>query len=241
MNPLAAIMSAHPTSTTASRYLANQLSDAERTDYEALLTNSTEALAELEATARLKVGLERLREEQEIPVLLRRPSSSRWTSWLPLAAGVAALCIGTALWRSDRAAPGPLFESSMNALVDVSGHPLRITATTALYRKRTGVLDAVIELPPARGILEWRSTASPGAEPQRYSVVLSLVGEDETLRTVGAIDGLIPDNDGVIKWYTDTSRLIPGRYKLTLRKQSQRGQPAAPETFLINIRMGAKK
>ncbi len=44
--------------TIVNRYLAGQLDDAERVVFEAELARNPAALAELEATARLKVGLE---------------------------------------------------------------------------------------------------------------------------------------------------------------------------------------
>src|SRR5256885_228405 len=56
--------------TRASRYLAGQLSEAECADYEAHFAADPEALAELEATARLKIGLQRLRRTGEISELL---------------------------------------------------------------------------------------------------------------------------------------------------------------------------
>jgi hypothetical protein len=233
-------MSINEKSTAASRYLANQLTDAERADYEALLTQSAAALAELEATARLKVGLEKLREKQEVPGLLRPAGHPRWTYLLPLAAGVAALGIGTALWQANHAGSVPLLNASLDSLVDNPGHALPIVATTAIYRKRAGASDVVIEVPASRGILEWRWTPHPSAASHHYDAVLMQIREDETLATVGAVDGLSPDDSGVVKWYADTSRLVPGRYKLTLTEQVQRGQPPRPETFLINVRMGAK-
>jgi len=52
--------------TRASRYLADQLSDAECAEYEARFTEDPDAVAELEATARLKIGLERLRRNGEL-------------------------------------------------------------------------------------------------------------------------------------------------------------------------------
>ena len=63
--------------TIASRYLAGQLTDAERAAYEAELEKDSKALRELEATARLKVGLERLRETGQLDDMLRPTSTGR--------------------------------------------------------------------------------------------------------------------------------------------------------------------
>ena len=56
--------------TRAGRYLAGQLPEAESAAYEAHFATDPEALAELEATARLKIGLQRLRSSGELSELL---------------------------------------------------------------------------------------------------------------------------------------------------------------------------
>src|SRR5215472_18231983 len=86
--------------TRASRYLADQLSDAECAEYEARFTQDPEAVAELEATARLKIGLERLRRDGQLSELISGPGAPHpGRTWvLALAAGVAAMVIGISLW-----------------------------------------------------------------------------------------------------------------------------------------------
>jgi hypothetical protein len=56
--------------TQASRYLADQLTEAECAEYEARFIKDPEAIAELEATARFKIGLQRLRRSGELSALL---------------------------------------------------------------------------------------------------------------------------------------------------------------------------
>src|SRR5262249_37968305 len=56
--------------TRASRYLADQLSEAECAEYEARITEDPDTVAELEATARLKIGLQRLRRSGELSALI---------------------------------------------------------------------------------------------------------------------------------------------------------------------------
>src|SRR5262245_12976046 len=86
--------------TRASRYLAGQLSDAESMAYEARFAEDPDALAELEATARLKIGLQRLRRNGELSELLTSASSTspNRTWMLAMAAGVVAAVIGLSLW-----------------------------------------------------------------------------------------------------------------------------------------------
>jgi len=228
-------------STTASRYLANQLADAERVEYEALLTQSAAALAELEATARLKVGLASLRDKHEVPGLLAPPLHPIWKYLLPLAACVTALYIGTSLWSGNHSRAASLISASVNSLVDDFGHVLPVAATTAMYHRRGGTADAVIELPASRGILEWRVAPPPNFRSHHFDVVLERMHDDDSLDFVGRSDGLPADCSGVVEWFADSSRLVPWRYRLTVAQHVRWGQPEKPETFLINVRVGAKK
>ena len=86
--------------TRASRYLADQLTDAECAEYEARFVEDPDAVAELEATARLKIGLQRLRSNGELSELIAgtaAPQPNR-TWMLAMAAGIAAVVIGVSLW-----------------------------------------------------------------------------------------------------------------------------------------------
>jgi anti-sigma factor RsiW len=59
----------------ASRYLAGQLSPAELQAYEQHLLENPDAVRELEATARMKVGMASLRDSGQLEKLLRaRPA-----------------------------------------------------------------------------------------------------------------------------------------------------------------------
>src|SRR5689334_15311794 len=86
--------------TKASRYLADQLSEAECAEYEARFTHDPDAIAELEATARLKIGLQRLRRSGELSELIAAgsPAGPTRTWMLAMAASVVAVVIGVSLW-----------------------------------------------------------------------------------------------------------------------------------------------
>ena len=225
-------MSVHPDATLASRYLANQLTAAERADYEDLLSRDVAALEELEATARLKVGLGKLGDKQEIPTLLRPEARSRYRYLLPLAAGVAAVAIGTALWHSNSGHMGrPIFSPSAPRLP--------VLATTEIFRKRSQNADIVIDLPDTRGILEWHWILPSPTAPRHYTVVLTKTGEG-TREVVGTMDSVEADPSGIVRWYVDTAELAPGRYELKLTGKATEGQTVPPETFLISVRKRSK-
>src|SRR3984885_1843085 len=86
--------------TRASRYLADQLTDAECAEYEARFVEDPDAVAELEATARLKIGLQRLRRNGELGELIAGTAAPHPTrTWmLAMAASIVAVVIGVSLW-----------------------------------------------------------------------------------------------------------------------------------------------
>src|SRR6185312_10018094 len=111
--------------TIASRYLAGQLTDAERAAYEAELEKDSKALRELEATARLKVGLERLRETGQLDEVLR-PTSTGRQLLVGLAATVAIAVIAASfiLGYFRQSGSTPLVAAASAAFMDGQGNAL---------------------------------------------------------------------------------------------------------------------
>ena len=61
------------------RYLADRVTDNERSEFEAYYLVHPEIVQEMEAAARFKVGLMQLRDSGELPKLLR--SKPRYLQW----------------------------------------------------------------------------------------------------------------------------------------------------------------
>ena len=139
----------------ASRYLAGQLSPSELQAYEQHLVDNPDAVAELEATARMKVGLANLRDAGQLEKLLRAPQPRRLrTPALALAAAAALVFIAVGLWRGIDRPHDATLVGTASELVDRSGRPLASGSSYALLRTRSSAYDALIELPPeprARG------------------------------------------------------------------------------------------
>ncbi len=231
--------------TRAGRYLADQLSEAECAEYEAQFIEDPEAVAELEATARLKIGLERLRRSGELSELIAgtgAPHSGR--TWMfALAASIAAIVIGASLWFPRTSlSPAPILGATASAFKDRSGHSLSVLATAPLFRTRAERYDAVIELPANRGAIKLRVLPSTPATSAHYQASLARIRDDDSSEKVVQIGGLQPSqDDGFLDVYADSSLLEPGRYRLILTREaggSASGpQDAAPEsdTFVIKI------
>ena len=153
----------------ASRYLAGQLSPTELQAYERHLLDNPDAVAELEATARMKVGLANLRDARQLERLRRASPPRRLrTPALMLAASAALVFIAVGLWRGlDRPRDATLVGTARE-LVDHSGRPLASGSSYALLRTRSPAYDAVMELPPEPRAIELR--VRPEAPAPLYSV-----------------------------------------------------------------------
>src|SRR5688572_1660911 len=135
--------------TMANRYLADQLTEAERQELEARLVEDPGVLRELEATARFKLGLLKLRETGRLDELAA-PRSWRRPPWLlNVAAAAAILLLGIGLLRWNMEPP-PMIASELSSLLDSEGNRLPLSRAYAVMRKRGPAYDAVIELPASQ-------------------------------------------------------------------------------------------
>ena len=225
--------------TRASRYLAGQLSEAECEDYEAHFAADPEALAELEATARLKIGLQRLRRTGELSELLAGSGShSPNRTWmLAMAAGVAAAVIGISVWfPRTGGVTSPMLAAAPGLFKDHSGHGLSVSATAPLFRTRAEKYDAVIELPATRGAIRLRVLPSNPAESARYQASLARLQDDNTAAKGVTIADLRPSSDdGFVDVFADSSLLTPGRYQLILTRESGDAGSSESDTFVIKV------
>ena len=219
--------------TIANRYLAGQLSEPERSALEAELVENPDALRELEATARLKVGLEKLRETGELDALLRPAEPWRNQYLIGLAAALGVLVVGVLLVRGNVERTGAqILVATVSSLVDTSGNALPVARTFAVFRKRVEAYDAVIDRPDTRRAIEIRILPETVVTPPSYQVSLSRVRDDETLEPVASVDGVRPSEDGFLSVFADSSGLTPGRYRLTVFGGSS---ASAPDTYLIKV------
>src|SRR3569833_436893 len=222
--------------TRAGRYLAGQLSDAESAAYEAHFAADPEALAELEATARLKIGLQRLRRSGELTELLAASTPGPSRTWvLAMAAGIAAAVIGESLWFPRTGSP-PLLGSAASVLKDRIGHGLSVSITSPLFRTRAVKYDAVIDLPAARGAIRLRVLPSNPTDTARYQASLARIKDDNNPeQPVSLSDLRASTDDGFVDVYADSSLLTPGRYQLILTRENGGAASNDSDTFVIKV------
>lgn len=216
--------------TVVNRYLSDQLTDVERRAFEEQLQSDPDAVSELEATARLKVGLAKLREAGELDASLQPRPSSRVIVFATAAA--LALLIATVTLVELRTAP-PLLVASAAALADRSNRPLPIATTLAIFRKRSQAYDAVIELPASRQGIELRVLPDPNIQRPPYQVSISLLRDGGSAELAGSLTGLQPGDDGFVTIFADSARLTPGDYRLVV---SSDRVSSGGESFLVSVR-----
>lgn len=215
----------------AGRYLAGQLSPGELQAYEQHLLENPDAVKELEATARMKVGLANLRDTGQLEKLLR-PRTAVRLRWPALVAAAALIVIAVGLWRGTDIPRDPTLAATEAQLVDRSGKPLILGASYALLRTRSSAYDAVVELPPAARAIELR--VRPEASAPAHSVALSRIHADGSVAPVGTVAELQTAADGFVRLYVDSSRLEAGPYLLVVTAM---GDDSAASTSAFRIRV----
>lgn len=215
----------------ASRYLAGQLSPAELQAYEQHLLENPDAVRELEATARMNVGLASLRDSGQLEKLLRARPALR-SRWPALAAAAALIVLAIGLWRGIGAPHDSTLVATATELLDRSGRPLASGSSYALLRTRSSAYDAVIELPPEPRALELR--VRPEAPAPVYSVALSRVHPDASVAQIGNVSELKAEADGFVRLYVDSSRLESGVYLLVITPANDR-TAASTSAFRVKV------
>ena len=81
------------------RYLADQLSEAEREGFEAYFMQHPEVVQQMNQTAKLKSALMDLQVDGRLQPLLTAAASRRWIVLLVAALTAATLAIVASLWR----------------------------------------------------------------------------------------------------------------------------------------------
>jgi hypothetical protein len=224
----------------ANRYLAGKLSDAERAAYEPDVAGNEDTLRELEATARLKVGLARLRESGELEDLLSPPAWTRLRPALAVAAMFGVLAIGILLIRlgGDRGrtttAP-PLLAASATLLTDAQGTALPVARTLAVFRKRVQGADATLEVAATPQVVELRVLPETTVASETYQVTLARMSEGRAAEPVASIPGLQPAADGFLDVFVDASRLSAGPYQLDVLGAVSDGSTVAAGTFRLQV------
>jgi hypothetical protein len=214
------------------RYLSDQLAEAERQAFEAYVLKHPEIVTELEATARLKVGLAELHAHGEI-ASIPAADTRKVLRLTGLAASVLVLAT-TVFWFSH-APKAPAFAASLESLAQVSGRAPTLAATHTLLRVRGTAADAVIAVAPPGQAVELRVLPEIEAHPARYRAAMLAVSASGETKVIASIGGLLPNDEGLVVVFVEPGRLGTGRYRLSIAGDSGTDAANATSTFGIAI------
>lgn len=215
------------------RYLADRVTDEERSEFETYYLEHPEVVLEMEAAARFKVGLMRLREDGDLAGLLRpKPFYQQWQ--LIAAAAVVVMIVLGAIYEFTRPASSPpLIAASIDAL-GVASHRTPLVANTyAILRTRSSSVDAEILLPEAGQAVELRVLPEFTAKSARYRVRLARMSADDSLEPFAELGGLVPASDRFMSIYLSGAQLKPGLYRLTIGGDSD--ADATESAFVVRV------
>ena len=208
------------------RYLADQLTDAERAAFEDYYLEHPEMLREIEATARFKAGLARLQDSGDLAALLR--PAPWYAEWRYLAVAVVAiLVVGIAFY--FRTPAPPLMAANLAEL----GGPTSVASSHALLRRRGSAFDAEVTLPSDADAIALRVLPEFGAPDSRYRIFLTRIDADDKKDRLAEVEHLPADDDGMVTIYLNAPRIAPGDYEVTIENDDTASNQASQ--FLIRV------
>ncbi|MFC4309775.1 hypothetical protein ACFPN2_11845 [Steroidobacter flavus] len=207
------------------RYLADQLTDAEREAFEAYYLEHPEVLREIEATARFKAGLAQLQASGELAALMKPTPWYAQGRYLAMAA-IVILVIAAAFY--VRTPAPPLIATSLSEL---SG-PTAVASSNIVLRRRGSSFDAEVTLPGTSDAIELRVLPEFAAPDSRYRIDLARIDADNKKQHVAQIAHLLAAGDGMVTIYLDSPRIAPGDYEITIANDTGASQASQ---FLIRI------
>jgi hypothetical protein len=219
----------------AARYLADQLSDSEREAFESYYVEHPEMMRELDVAARLKVGLMDLQDAGELGQMLKRPARFPRTLQFAAAAAVLVAAIGISVFYMRGPSTRAMLAASPAAFLDGRGNPLPVASAHTLLRARGSSYDAEISSAASSSTVELRIRTEFDADPPRYRVKLSSLGEDGKATLVAETGHLAATEDGFVHVFLNGAR-SPGTYSLVLSGDEGTSAPDEASTFLIRIR-----
>ena len=217
------------------RYLADRVTDEERSEFETYYLGHPEVVQEMEATARFKVGLMRLQNSGELARLLK--PKPRYLQWQVIAAAAAVIVIALgAIYESTHRAASPLLlAASVEALGVANNETPSIADTYTVFRTRGSSVDAEI-LPSESGrAIAMRVLPEYAAKPVRYRVRLSLMSADDSVQPLAELGGLVPASDRFVHVFLSGSQLKPGQYRLSISGDSDTDAQARESVFVVRV------
>jgi hypothetical protein len=217
------------------RYLADQLSDAERESFEAYYLEHPEMVQELNRTAQFKSGLMDLRDSGALNESSHPLFWWQRTSRVAIAASLILVVIFGFAWVALDSEPRPALAASITALTNTFQSTLPVANSHNIQRTRTSFNDATIRLPANPAAIELRVKPEAPAVPARYRISLGLVARDDSITHLIEVSGLQSAEDGFVTVFMNAPVLTPGVYELQISGDVETNATSAVSSFLIEL------
>jgi hypothetical protein len=216
------------------RYLADQLSDAEREAFEAYCRMNSAMYQELEAAARFKAGLAMLAEDGSLESLVaagRTPQSS-WA--LRRAAAIGGLLIGAGVMLAwALALRAPVMGSTASSVSGRFGDQLHASESYTIVRRREPIeVDMTIKAPKSSEAI-WLRVLPDERGATAYESTLSMLAGNEP-KIIGKAKNLAAAKDGFVSVFIRSASLPSGRYSLVISPEPSTGDK--PTAFILEVR-----
>lgn len=202
----------------AERYAAGHMGAAEEQEFETLMLEQPELLADVRAAQGLRTGFARVQREGELQKLLRRrPMTPRLYA---LAAGCVALVVGAGVLLTRLGDGSAVMAASVADLHLRYAGPSTIAATYLLTSTRSPGHPTTIAIPAQPGVIVLRIL--PEVPSPAWHVTLARrENEQSALTPVGQLD-TAADPSGFLQIYLDPTRLGPGEFRVSIEKGEHR-------------------
>jgi hypothetical protein len=209
------------------RYLADQLTDAEREAFEAYYLEHPEMLREIEATARFKAGLAQLQASGELAALMK--PTPWYAQWRTLGVAAIVIIIVAAAFYIRTPTP-PLIAANLSALAG----PTIVGSSHVVLRHRGSSFDAEVTSPGANEAIELRVLPEFTAPDSRYRIALARIEANNQKEPLARIEHLLAGADGMVTIYLATPRVAPGDYEISIADDDATASSPSSQ-FLIRV------
>jgi hypothetical protein len=200
-------------------YIAGRMTDIGRRDFENQLVDDPSLVRELEASLRLREGLEILRDRHHLPP---KTASRRRSAMLAIAASTAAASMLLIVYLGLRYArpSSPIMAASLAVMHERTMAPLSVSERYTFAKLRGAGEPPVLDL-PAHGALELRALTPIADASQTFRISLDRM-EGQSPARIGVVGHLTPDAEGFVVIYVDASNLKPANYLLNVQSEADK-------------------
>lgn len=213
------------------RYLAGQLTPAEREAFERALPEHLELREQTEEVLKLREGLARLRDRGELDGLLEAPKRPVWLPYAA-AAAVAIISLIALQWFYLRMAPSNVLSLSPKQFTSAQQPPV-VIGSYVLARTRGSAPTTEL---PRSGVIELRVLPSVLSSAASYRAELIASNGRANGRIVGHLDAGRTAADGYVTFYLDSAKLVSGDYEVLLSPLIPGGPGSKVDEFPIRVR-----